>query len=105
MDQKELFGNLCQYACDVLTFEERRSIPLNEWYDWVEKHIKPIPKSELEVGKEYKGVCRNAHKAIWDGKKFWYMRTKFETSYKESINHYEDDDGYDLFVPIKEIYE
>ena len=28
---------------------------------------------------------------------------KFGTDYIEEINHYEDDDGYDVFVPIEEI--
>ena len=105
MKEDELFTNLCQYACDVLTFEERRSIPLNEWYDWVREHFVPISKAELEVGKEYRGNCRNASKATWDGEKFWYKRCKFGCTYDESINHYEDDNehGYDVFVPIKEI--
>lgn len=103
MEQEELLRNLCQYACDALTFEERRSIPLDKWYGWVKEHFIPIPKSELEVGKEYNGVCRNASKATWDGTVFHYTRTKFGFSYDEEINHYEDDDGYDLFVPIKEI--
>ena len=87
MKEDELFRNLCQYACDVLTFEERRSIPLNEWNEWVKKHIIPIPKSELEAGKEYGGECRNASKATWDGKKFWYKRYKFGMVYDESISH------------------
>lgn len=64
-----------------------------------------IPKSELIDGIEYEGSCRNASKAIWDAnsEKFIYLRTKFGMTYKEEINHFEDDDGYDLFVPLKEI--
>ena len=74
------------------------------FHAWVIDHLVPIPKDKLEVGKEYNGVCRNAHKATWDGEKFWYVRTKFGSSYDESINHYEDDDEiYDVFVPIEEI--
>ncbi len=60
-----------------------------------------IPKDKLVVGKTYFGSCRNADKAIWLGDKFEYTRNKFGASYKEKINHFEDDDGYDLFVPIK----
>jgi hypothetical protein len=62
-----------------------------------------IPKSELVVGETYKGVCRNAEEAVWKGDVFEYMRYKFGTTYPEEINHYEDDDGYDVFVPCEEI--
>ena len=60
-----------------------------------------IPKDKLIVGKTYIGDCRNAREAVWDGKKFTYMRTKFGSTYPETINHFQDDDGYDLFVPLK----
>lgn len=62
-----------------------------------------IPKSKLEVGKTYKGYCRNADEAIWNGKKFEYIREKFGFKYTEVINHFEDDNGLDLFVPYKEL--
>ena len=62
-----------------------------------------IPKDKLVVGKTYFGSCRNADKAIWLGDKFEYTRNKFGASYQEKINHFEDDDGFDLFVLIREI--
>jgi hypothetical protein len=105
MDNKELFSYRCQYLVDALTFEERRSMGLDNFYKYVEEHIIPIPKSELVVGQEYPGHCRNASKATWDGKKFHYERYKFGDTFDETINHYEDDneEGIDVFVPIKEI--
>ena len=60
-----------------------------------------IPKDKLIVGKTYIGDCRNAREAVWDGEKFTYMRTKFGSTYPETINHFQEDDGYDLFVPLK----
>ena len=60
-----------------------------------------IPKDKLIIGKTYIGDCRNAREAVWDGEKFTYMRTKFGSTYPETINHFQDDDGYDLFVPLK----
>lgn len=60
-----------------------------------------IPKAQLEVGKTYIGHCRNASEAIWNGDYFTYKRYKFGDIFEEDINHFEDDDGYDLFVPIK----
>lgn len=101
MTEEELFSGLCQYACDVLSFEERRSMPLDVWKKFVKENFEPIPKTELEIGKDYKGICRNSNSATWDGKRFTYLRYKFGSYYEDHINHYEDDDGYDLFIPIK----
>ena len=60
-----------------------------------------IPKSELVIGKRYVGSCRNASEATWNGKTFTYKRYKFGRTFFEDINHFEDDDGYDLFIPIR----
>lgn len=60
-----------------------------------------IPKDELVIGETYSGVCRNASEAVWDGKTFTYDRHKFGSCFKENINHFEDDDGYDVFVPMR----
>ena len=61
-----------------------------------------IPKSELKDRCYYIGSCRNSNIAVWDAKEnvFWYLRSKWGTVFKESINHPEDDNGYDLFLPI-----
>lgn len=61
-----------------------------------------IPKNKLKVNSTYIGSCRNASEAVWNGEKFIYKRTKFGSTYDEDINHFEDDDGCDLFVPIQE---
>jgi hypothetical protein len=63
--------------------------------------VEPIPKAELEIGRTYCGNCRNADQAVWNGKTFTYKRYKFGSTYDEDINHYEDDDGYDVFVPVR----
>ena len=62
-----------------------------------------IPKDKLVKGKTYFGSCRNADTAVWLGDKFEYIRHKWGDSYPEKINHFEDDNCYDLFVPIREI--
>ena len=66
-----------------------------------EKFVRPIQKNELIIDKEYFGNCRNSDKAIWKGDHFEYKRYKFGKYYTENINHYEDDDGYDVFVPVE----
>ena len=62
-----------------------------------------IPKKDLIDGQFYAGDHRNATIAKWDAdkNKFIYMRTKWNSTYEDDCNHFEDDDGYALFVPIK----
>lgn len=60
-----------------------------------------IPKKDLEIGSTYIGSCRNSSEATWNGNEFEYERTKFGMKYTDTINHFEDDDGFDLFIPIK----
>ncbi len=63
-----------------------------------------IPKKNLIKGKYYFGKCRNGRVAMWNGHEFIYMRQEMNKSYHpEEINHIEDDNGFDLFIPIKEI--
>ena len=59
-----------------------------------------IPKKDLVVGETYQGECRNTSEAEWTGDHFVYRRYKWGNTFLEDINHYEDDDGYDVFVPI-----
>jgi len=62
-----------------------------------------IPKKDLQYGEAYAGTCRNASIAVWDGQQFWYWRTKFSSTFRENINVIEDDNGYDLFLPMRQI--
>lgn len=77
--------------------------PLTQYH--IDKLIEcgAIPIYKLEVGKWYYGKCRNAEKAMWNGKQFEYERTKFNMKYKDKINHFENDNNFDLFVPIKKL--
>lgn len=67
--------------------------------------LNPIPKKDLVDEGYYFGVCRNASIARWnaDEQKFTYFRIKFGNGFTEDINHYEDDNGFDLFVPYYRI--
>ena len=64
-----------------------------------------IEKKDLEGGEYYLGKCRNAHVALWTGQVFIYLRTKFGSTFAdaEKIFHPEDDDGYDLFIPLRKL--
>ena len=62
-----------------------------------------IPKKDLVDDQCYLGQHRRATIAKWNAQKnvFEYWRHKFGQVYLDVCNHFEDDDGYALFVPIK----
>lgn len=64
-----------------------------------------LPAAGLVDGRYYYGHCRNARVARWDAARqvFTYMRSKFGSAYPEDIRTVENDDGYDLFLPVAEI--
>jgi len=63
-----------------------------------------ISKGLLKDGGYYLGDHRNAQVARWCAEKarFEYWRIKFTARFIDYCNHFEDDDGYALFVPIRE---
>lgn len=62
-----------------------------------------IPKCKLKVGQWYIGDTRNTSRAMWNGKTFDHERFKMGFWFKDDVNHFEDDNGYALFVPLTEI--
>ena len=62
-----------------------------------------IPKDLLIEGAWYYGDHRRCYFAKWDGleNEFKYVRQKFNQIYWDTCNHFEDDDGYALFVPLR----
>lgn len=95
-------------------FEKLEDIPdFPRWKDeeefrkLVEEFIEAgaIAKEDLITGAWYSGSCRNTYLAQWTGKCFRFIRDKFGGSYVETVNHFEDDDGYDVFIPVKLIFE
>jgi len=64
-----------------------------------------IQKRDLKDLYYYIGVCRHSNVAKWSEKDncFYYLRHKFGEIFSERINHPEDDDGHDLFLPYEEI--
>ena len=61
-----------------------------------------IPKKDLVDGQFYFGEYRNANVGKWVAEKntFEYWRYKFGFRIDE-CNHFEDDNGFALFVPIR----
>ena len=59
-----------------------------------------IPKDKLIWHRRYKGKCRNATEAIWDGEYFKYLTKDCGQSRFEKIKHFEDESEFDVFVPL-----
>jgi len=95
------------YFPDIETFDEDsifriklpKPIPYSMFHEIYNKGI--IPKKDLRKNTYYWGKCRNASVALWNGYEFIYVRTKFMDTFNEDIKHPEDDDGYDLFIPLR----
>lgn len=84
---------------------ERTSIPATREELDLNIEAGMIPMNQMEDGAYYLGWCRNAVVAMWDAGEgcFVHWRTKFTSVFTEKINHPEDDDGYDVFTPLKKI--
>lgn len=81
-------------------------IPPEEWKGYyVKKLIEAgaFPKEDLEDCGYYLGDHRRAKVARWNGEKglFEYWRWKVGNRFIDECNHFEDDDGFALFVPIR----
>lgn len=110
MESDEQYNRIKRFLCEMEPFTDNipdipRMETSEDYQEYVVKNFircGAIPKKDLIIGKTYIGDCRNASEAIWNGKVFVYKRTKFGYTFDEEINHFEDDNGFDLFVPIKE---
>lgn len=58
-----------------------------------------IPKKDLVIGEYYVGNHRCTQIGKWNGKVFEYWKWEFFPM-EDECNHFEDDDGFALFVPI-----
>ena len=88
--------------------EDVPTLPRVDEQEWKEFYVPKliaagaIPKKDLIHGQIYIGEHRNTTIARWnaDTNKFEHMRYKFGWM-KDECNHFEDDDGFALFVPIR----
>lgn len=99
--RKEFFNSLDSLEGIEVEFPITHNEEDKKWYTDKFIELGAIPKDKLIVGREYFGHCRNSDRAIWKGEHFEYERYKFGSTYIDKINHFQDDDGYDVFVPIK----
>ena len=81
-----------------LTDDEERKFYIQRLIDFG-----AIQKKDLIPDHVYLGSCRNTTIATWNGTFFTYSRRKFGMDFDDTIVHFEDDDGFDIFVPIRDI--
>ena len=102
MTREEIFRSRCAYGVDILTYEERSSMGVDRFHEWVEEHIHPIPKSELVNGHEYKAVSGSiVWTCVWDGEVFKPSMRKWGTGPGKTLKHYEDSEDNAAAVPMR----
>lgn len=104
VEEKE-YKDLIDYWNRLKPFKLETDVPHlpNELTDFfINKLIElgAIPLNKLEVNEWYYGNYRNANIGKWDGKKFKHIRFSF-THYWDECNHFQQDDGFALFVPLR----
>jgi hypothetical protein len=102
---KDYWQNELQKFVDPNDVPDLPKVDEDEWREfYVPKLIElgAIPKKDLIHGQVYIGKHRNANVQRWNHEtnRFDHMRFKF--GWREDVcNHFEDDDGFALFVPIR----
>ena len=109
--KEERLKRIRQYWEDELpkfnSIEDIPELPRVSEAEWKEFYVPKlieagaIPKKDLVVGQIYIGDHRRTNCAKWTGENFVYRRYKFGSVYDDYCNHFEDDDGFALFVPIR----
>ena len=78
--------------------------PIDEFYTNRLIELGAIPKEQLIDSHWYYGDYRNSEFGKWntEEQKFYIIRYKFG-NYWDKCNHFQDDDRYALFVPLREV--
>ncbi len=107
----EVFTSLHRMLVGLKKFSKLDDIPefprwetQEEFQQLIKEYLEAgaIAKEDLIPGAWYIGQSRSANVAQWFPKTgFEFIRHKFSGSYIDHINHFQDDDGYDLFIPFK----
>lgn len=99
---------LKEYWTNLKPFEKASDVPqlpnpLTDFYTNRIIELGGIRKSELKDGQWYYGDFRNSHFGRWNQSKqvFEYINYSFG-HYWDECNHFEDDDRFALFVPLRE---
>jgi hypothetical protein len=98
--------NIRDYWMELKPFHKAEDVPnlptMNDFYVNRLIELGAIPKDKLKDGVWYYGNYRNSNLGKWDAQKekFGLWRHKFGWMW-DTCNHFQDDDGFALFVPIR----
>lgn len=103
-------AKLVEYWKNLKPFVDERDVPelpnpLNEFFTQRLIELGAIPKSELKDGAWYYGNFRNTEFGKWNETKveFDYINYSFGFFYWDTCNHFEDDNRFALFTPLREV--
>jgi len=98
---KEYWSNLKPFkkSTDVPSLPN----PLTDFYTKRIIELGGIPKSELKDGQWYYGNFRNSDFGKWDASKLVFHHIRYSFGYYwDDCNHFEYDNRFALFVPLRE---
>ena len=104
--EKKKEQNIKEYWMELKPFDKADDVPtlpkMNDFYTNRLIELGAIPKDKLEDGVWYYGNYRNSDLGKWDEKtqKFGLWRNKFGWMW-DTCYHFQDDDGFALFVPLR----
>jgi hypothetical protein len=107
-EQKE--KNIRNYWMELKPFKKAEDVPnlptMNDFYVKRLIELGAIPKEKLKDGVWYYGNYRNSVLGKWDAQKekFGLWRHKFGWMW-DTCNHFQNDDRFALFVPLREANE
>jgi len=108
--KEQIDENIKTYWEELKPFQKAEDVPnlpkMDDFYKNRLIELGAIPKNELEDGVWYYGNYRNTDLGKWDFKtqKFGHWRHKFGWIW-DTCNHFEDDNGFALFVPLRKANE
>ena len=108
--KEERNARMKEYWMNLPKFEKPEDVPAIPRVDekeykefYVPKLIAAgaIPKADLVDGQCYLGEYRNANYGKWNAKENVFEHWRYKFGFRlDTCNHFEDDNGFALFVPI-----
>jgi hypothetical protein len=99
MTEKDYWNSLEQFKVPLDV--PRLPKPLTDFHKRRLKELGAFTKDQLVRDEWYVGRFRVTDVAQWKGDRFLYVAESFNHKYVDYCNHFEDDDGYALFVPLR----
>ena len=109
--KEEKLKNQKQYWMELKPFNKAEDVPeipnpLTDFYINQLVKLGAIPKDNLKDGQWYYGNNRNTDTARWNAKTNTFDHFRYKIGWQwDTSNHFEDDNGYALFTPLRKVNE